>query len=276
MNATIIPDLFLESIGVVASSCGFLCCHDCQIAHSPSDMLKHLESHHNCDRRFRNIDKHEFETAIRRCNILAELPKSPFGFDLSPVPGLSVYDGYLCPHCWAGSTSHSGMKKHCQRYHADKPASLATFPLGRLQRFHNTVGPGRVWFRVRAPPAVEPSGVDDMFRDANHALLSAPDINPNTADNVHNITTWLRISRWHIHTKGIDITTARQLVAPPKEPHLAILGKAIVQYVYKCESSIDAAPILIRKRIHSEDPVNRCVRSIHLLDHAHELCGLHY
>lgn len=207
----------------------------------------------------RTVDLVRYNAEISKCKVRLKLPSPPVDWDISPIPGLALrQDGYLCQECPRASESAAVLGKHYRDDHpqVSRPRSQC-HSTGPIQRFN--ASQANTWFRVLPPPQPQAalSAMDETFRNAGYALLNDSGIDPSTADNVQNVTAWLRLCLWHKHTKDVTAATASAFVAPPTGPVLGMLTKAVEAYVTKCEASIEKPPVLVRKRINSEDPATQ-------------------
>ena len=254
-----IEDDYLTSIGLLATTCGLLCCRECQVSYSPSGMHGHLKSSQAHIGIRRQVPAAEYWTAVGRCDISEELPAPPFGLDIPPIPGLSVHYGWYCNYCPAAASTRGSLKKHYQTKHRGVSITGRAFDRGYMQQFNPSTS--KQWFRVQPTETHVVSGDDDNFRSANYALLTRTSMDPSIAKNIHNVSAWLKACNWYEHTKGIDIEEARGWVAPPSDPELAPLQQAVVAYVRENERNIDHVHVLLRQILHSSDPDGLCVYS---------------
>lgn len=208
-NTAVIFNTYLDSIDLVATTWGGLCCKSCGVAFPPAMMLNHLKAK---DHKFDKIviDEVQFKAALETCNILSQLPNPPTSL-VSQVAGLMLHDGFICSFCSTMTSTKESMDRHT-RDHKDKTLSQS-YQSCQLQRFNGTAGAVRTWFQVQmtSPPAHTRSILDQFLMDVE-TQLGKTVYDPTASNDPRTVSPWLLTTKWHEELKGKDITTLCETV----------------------------------------------------------------
>ncbi|KIP01085.1 hypothetical protein PHLGIDRAFT_123686 [Phlebiopsis gigantea 11061_1 CR5-6] len=102
------------------------------------------------------------------------------------------------------TTTENRMRKHQGQQHGKTPLSSRHYSTGPVQQFNNQKE--STWFRVHIPhvPNTHEDAAEDPFAIAAHNLLRHPPLIVAPADPTRNVSSWLRICKWHEYTATED------------------------------------------------------------------------
>lgn len=251
----VIENEYLATLHLQAISSGLICCQYCCVALNVEHIVAHITHSPNHPRNTLPIDQEQLQKALKECNIPLQLPLPPVDYDIAPVPGLMLVDGWWCMHCRHASSTTGSMKKH-QQSHKTIPVASRTSVQGPIQQLNSSNN--STWFRVHIPKSVPPlskTSTAHLLEELQEALDDPEDLAASDGDDAVNISAWLRTCNWHIFTRELNVAKTRELVSLPTEPAMAVLVKAIELYMDNAYNLIDSTHPSIRKILNSENPL---------------------
>lgn len=248
----LVPNAYLESVGVSATNYGAVCCTQCGVAYAPVGLRRHMNDIHKI-----KVSVTDFDAACEALGIQDDLPTPP-SFELpAPAAGLNMRMGYWCGYCPKACGTEGSVDKHIRSVHKKGVAADRIYTRGYVQHFNNSTGRG-IW-RVAVPsdlPTISPTA-EDAFTAKAHARLTDRPYAGISLDNIHNTNSWLRQTRWHVAVGKLDRDAVRSLVAPYNantEPEWAIWMSAVDEWVREREELTSVVHVGIRKILHTEKP----------------------
>lgn len=215
----------------------------------PEQMLSHLSNDIHRHNRM-NVDEALYQDALQQAGVAKLLPSPPTDDTIPPVYGLALTAGYYCDHCTYNSQTLESLKRHQRQDHSNISLNGRMHTLGSIQRFNSSNG--RKWFRVQTPPTSTISSHDSFFTTALQTINShATSI--TTADNIHNLSPWLRLCGWNDYTDNEDATIIRSQVSMPDEDDFPALPTYVEIYMQAADDYIDSTHCLIFNKLGTDN-----------------------
>lgn len=220
----------------------------------PTQMLRHLGNLKHRKARI-NIDQQEYNKAIQLTGVTAQLSSPPMNDNLPPVYGLSLHSGIYCSHCDHTTQTALSMKLHQRTIHDEIPVTERSYTHGGIQRLN--ASNHKSWFRIQSPPnnIPVPTQDDNPFFTEAKAIITNLSTTISTADNLHNLSPWLRQCGWNEYTDNSDVADIRAQVAMPNDEDFPFLAKYVEIYMQNADGYIDSTHCLILNKLGTDNDV---------------------
>ena len=248
-HTELVPNAYLESVGLTATSWGSLCCLSCGVAFAPDAMLSHLKKNaaHKDDKTA--VDAACFQAALDVCNIRPMLPSAPTTL-VPPVSGLALCRGVACGLCPMVASTETSLLVHYRAAHK-KAADRRSYEACFMQRFNNSAGASSSWFKVQhVENATEERTVLEAFLADAEQRLGKTVYDPSTSNDPRTVAPWLLSTGWHKEVQDHDPKLLCITVTAAKE--FKGLREATQQWIASLSDLQETVLKHIRKRINTE------------------------
>ncbi|KAF7798320.1 hypothetical protein EIP86_009541, partial [Pleurotus ostreatoroseus] len=248
-HTELVPNAYLESIGLTATSWGGLCCLSCGVAFTPEVMLSHLKKNaaHKFDRTV--VDQTCFEAALDICNINSVLPPPPTTL-VPSVSGLALCQGVACGLCSVAASTEASLLTHYRTAHREATEERS-YEECFIQRFNNTSGVQSSWFKVQhVKNVVQERTVLDTFLAQAEQRLAKTMYDASASNDPRTVAPWLLSTGWHKEVQGLDAKLLCVTVTAAKE--FKGLREAALQWISSLKDLEDTVIKHIRKRINTD------------------------
>jgi hypothetical protein len=164
------------------------------------------------------------------------------------IEGLEPMLVYTCLLCPAAYAKLDSMQKHHRTHHPKDPRP-ETWPQSMGQQQNRSTA--NSWFRVSTmefrPPRTPSAELVAQIENSMQATLPI-DIG---ALDARNVTPWLRVTQWHLHTKGYAAADLQKMVAYPTVGELPHLKMAVQAFWESASQLIDATSVLVLQKLNS-------------------------
>ena len=248
-HTELVPNAYLESIGLTATSWGGLCCLSCGVAFTPEVMLSHLKKNaaHKFDRTVG--DQTCFEAALDICNVNSVLPPPPTTL-VPPVSGLALCQGVACGLCSVAASTEASLYTHYKTAHREA-IEQRSYEECFIQRFNNTSGVQSSWFKVQhVKNVVQERTVLDTFLAQAEQRLAKTMYDASASNDPRTVAPWLLSTGWHKEVQGLEAKLLCVTVTAAKE--FKGLREAALQWISSLKDLEDTVIKHIRKRINTD------------------------